>query len=228
MSYAYSVVPARNTIKIYAEDTYYHAYNRGVEKRDIFLDDQDYRTFLHLLKIYLSPRQATPLLTRSNLVRPRPAQSIRKEVKLIAYCLMPNHFHLLLKQKTKEGMVKLMRRIATTYVMYFNERYQREGALFQGTYKAIGIDFESYLLHLSRYIHRNPAELTRSNLVNYPYSSYPYYLGKKHAEWVDPQPVLSYFHSEGPTLGKKISSYQDFVESYREDPAEILGLLTLE
>lgn len=222
-------MPARNTIKIYAENAYYHVYNRGVEKRDIFLDDQDYRTFLHLLKIYLSPPdKSAPALTRSNLVRPRPAQSISEEVKLIACCLMPNHFHLLLKQHSRDGMVKLMRRIATTYVMYFNERYQREGALFQGTYKAIGIDYEYYLLHLSRYIHLNPQALTRSNLVSYPYSSYPYYLGRKHAEWIDPAPVLSYFSSEGNKLLKTANSYKDFVESYRADPHEVLGRLALD
>jgi len=89
-------VPAKNIVKTYIADCYYHAYNRGVDKRIIFLDDQDYRVFLHLLKIYLSPKsKENPPLTRLNLVRPRPVQSVSGEVQLIAYCLMPNHFHLL-------------------------------------------------------------------------------------------------------------------------------------
>ncbi|MDP2363079.1 MAG: transposase [Ignavibacteria bacterium] len=226
-------MPARNTIKTYAEDTYYHIYNRGVEKRNLFLDENDYLLFLHLLKIYLSSPQKTdsPLVTRRDLVRPRPARSLSEEVRLSAYCLMPNHFHLLLLQKTKDGMTKLMRKISTTYAMYFNEKYDRVGTLFESPYKAIGIDSEHYLLHLSRYIHLNPTELTkltRRDLVSYPYSSYAYYLGKKHAGWLNPSPVLSYFHSGGKSILKGVPSYQEFVESYQSDPAEVLGSLTLE
>ena len=158
-------MPARNTIKIYAADCYYHVYNRGVEKREIFLDEQDYSMFLHLLKLYLSPKELEEPLTRRDLVRARLAQSVGDEVKLVAFCLMPNHFHLLLKQSTKTGMIKLMRKLSTTYAMYFNDRYNRVGTLFQGPYKAIAIDTEPYLLHLSRYIHLNPIELTRRDLV---------------------------------------------------------------
>ncbi|PIS12384.1 hypothetical protein COT70_01220 [candidate division WWE3 bacterium CG09_land_8_20_14_0_10_47_33] len=222
-------VPAKNIVKTYIADCYYHAYNRGVDKRIIFLDDQDYRVFLHLLKIYLSPKsKENPPLTRLNLVRPRPVQSVSGEVQLIAYCLMPNHFHLLLKQKSKVGMTKLMRKISTTYAMYFNNRYKRVGTLFQGIYKAALIDSEHYLLHLSRYIHLNPSELTRNILVNYPYSSYPYYLDQKNAKWIDPTPILSYFRSEKKNLLKPVNSYRDFVEAYQEDSSEILGPLILE
>ena len=225
-------MPARNAVKIYVENSFYHVYNRGVEKRAIFLDDQDYRTFLHFLEIYLSPSKslASPVLTRSDLVRPRPVRPIDREVELLAYCLMPNHFHLLVRQVTKNGMTKLIRRIATVYAMYFNERNQRVGTLFQGKYKAVLLDSEEQLLHLSRYIHLNPVELTRSDPLNYDYSSYGYYLGRKHADWINPKPVLSYFHSavKGQGRIKGASSYQDFVESYPEEPGELLGSLVLE
>jgi putative transposase len=207
-------------------------YNRGVEKRAIFLDDQDYRAFLHFLEIYLSPLKplSSPILTRSDLVRPRPVRPIDREVELLAYCLMPNHFHLLVRQVTKDGMTKLIRRIATIYAMYFNERNHRVGTLFQGKYKAVLLDSREQLLHLSRYIHLNPAELTGSDPFNYDYSSYDYYLGRKHAEWINPKPVLSYFHSAGRGQGriKEASSYQDFVASYLEEPEEGLGSLVLE
>lgn len=223
-------MPAINTVKTFVEDAFYHVYNRGVEKRDIFLDDHDYQMFLHLLKLYLSPQPEDDQnrLTRNNLVRLRPAQSVAREVKLIAYCLMPNHFHLLLKQITRTGMTKLMRKLATAYAMYFNSKYTREGTLFQGIYKAIHIDSEYYLLHLSRYIHLNPQALTRNILVTYPYSSYAHYLGKKHAEWVDPAPVLSYFSSEGTKLLKTANTYKEFVEAYKADPKEVLGRLALD
>ncbi len=219
-------MPARNALKTYVEDSYYHLYNRGVEKRSIFLDETDYATFLHLLKIYLSPpAKSVELLTRTDLVNPRPIGSVWEEVELIAFCLMPNHFHLLIRQKTRNGMTKLMRRVSTTYSLYFNSRYRREGTLFQGRYKAALIDSEEYLLHLSRYIHLNPLELVKSESAfsRYKYSSYPYFLGEKHANWVRPEPVLTYFHSGGKSLLGGNFTYREFVEDYKTDPANVLG-----
>lgn len=169
-------------------------------------------------------------MTRTDLVRLRSVRSLYGEVELITYCLMPNHFHLLLKQKTVSGMTELMRKIGTAYVMYFNDRYTREGTLFQGTYKAVPIDSEAYLLHVSRYIHQNPLELGKTNALSYPYSSYPIYLGLKSTEWVNPEPILDYFggNKKLPAGLRDHLSYQDFVENYRGDSAAVLGNLTLE
>lgn len=216
-------MPQRNTVKTFIAGGYYHAYNRGVEKRDIFLDDQDYRVFLHLLKYYLSPQdkqQVHPLINLQGfvLVRPRPLANLEKEVELLAFCLMPNHFHLLIKQITQTGMSKLMRRLLTTYAMYFNSRYDRVGHLFQSSYKAVLVDKDEYLLHLSRYIHLNPSELTGIILVNYQYSSYAYFLRRKRASWVKPDFILSYFSS----------NYEDFVESYAKDAKELLGAMVID
>lgn len=227
-------MPHRNTIRRFTENGIYHIYNRGVEKRDIFLDEQDYAVFLHLLKYYLSPVNPNgihPLLEFQNftLVRPRPLANIEKEIELIAFCLMPNHFHLLVKQISVDGVTKLLRRVATTYSMYFNKRYKRVGYLFQGRYKAALVETDSYLLHLSRYIHQNPLELTRSNLVMYPYSSYKYFLGLAHAGWVKPNIILSYFNKSKllPFLNK-YPSYEEFVEKYPGNSEEIVGNLALE
>ena len=133
-------MPHKNTIKPYVDNGFYHVYNRGVNKGDIFFDDQDYRVFLHLLKYYLSPVQSLdkehPLTDLMEIVRPRPLANLEKEVDLVAYCLMPNHFHLLLKQNTIDGMTKLMRRLMTTFAMYINKRHHRVGHLFQAKYKA--------------------------------------------------------------------------------------------
>lgn len=230
-------MPHKHTIRVFVENGIYHVYNRGVEKRDIFLDDQDYRVFLHLLKFYLSPLSINikhPLSNLPNytLIRPRPLANLGGKVDLFAYCLMPNHFHLLIKQSTINGMTQLLRRLITTYSMYFNKRYKRVGYLFQGRYKAALIIEDSYLLHLSRYIHLNPAELIRSNLVSYPYSSYAYYLGIKKAPWIKPDFILSYFENSKDTqialLSKRIRSYKEFVESYLEDPREVIGSLSLD
>lgn len=233
-------MPAKNRIKTYIENGYYHVYNRGVEKRNIFLDDQDYRVFLHFLKFYLSPPQTNfkhPLreLTNSKLLRVRAFSSfnhpLSQELELLAYCLMPNHFHLLLFQKTLTGMTKLLKSLLTNYAMYFNRKYQRTGHLFQDIYKAVLILEEPYLLHLSRYIHLNPAELTAvtgTNPVKWPYSSYKYYLGKKKATWINPESILSFFKTASRTSLKDILSYQSFVEDYKEDPREMLGNLIIE
>ena len=219
-------MPHKNTVKHFVENGIYHAYNRGVEKRKIFLDDQDYRVFLHLLKYYLSPTNAQadhPIVKTGNLnlLRPRPLKNLENEVELIAYCLLPNHFHLLLKQSSIDGMTKLLRRVATTYSLYFNRRYKRVGYLFQGNYKAVLIDNDPVLLHISRYIHLNPQELTRLtrlDLVSYPYSSYPYFLGLKTAGWLKPKLVLSLLNT----------SYQEFVEKSTDSSEKIIKELTID
>lgn len=226
-------MPAKNIVKQYLENGYYHIYNRGVEKRNIFLDDQDYRVFLHLLKFFLSPseiQEKHPLtdLTGFNPVRLRPLRTLFGEIDLLVYCLMPNHYHLLAKQASRMGITKFVRKISTTYAMYFNRRYKRVGHLFQGAYKAALIENDAYLLHLSRYIHLNSVALTGSNPVNYPYSSYGYYLGLKSSEWIKPKFILDYFESNPILLPKDINSYQRFVEDYLQDSKEILGTLVLE
>jgi hypothetical protein len=143
---------------------------------------------------------------------------------------MPNHFHLLLKQNTADGMSKLLRRVSTTYALYFNKRNNRVGHLFQGIYKAVMVSNESYLLHLSRYIHLNPNELglTRMNLVSYPYSSYPYYLGQKSAEWLNTNFILSFFKKAEDPLIKGLASYEEFVMVEQEDSQKIIGDLILD
>lgn len=219
-------MPSKNTIKTYVAGGYYHVYNRGVEKRNIFLDDQDYRVFLHLLKYYLSPldkQTEHPLANLQGfiLVRPRPLANLETEVDLLAFCLMPNHFHLLIKQITSDGMSKLLRRILTTYSMYFNRRYERVGHLFQGIYKAVLVNKDEYLLHLSRYIHLNPIELTGFNPVSYLYSSYAYFLRKKWAKWLKPDFILSYFDSSK-------EQYKDFIESYAQNSKESLGAMAID
>ena len=227
-------MPRKHSLKIYVENGYYHIYNRGVEKRDVFLDDQDYRVFLHLLKYYLSPSKDKLKHPLSNLpnykiTRPRPLKNLYGEVELLAYCLMPNHFHLLLKQITKDGMKKLMLKLTTTYSMYFNKRYDRVGYLFQGNYKAILITKDEYLLHLSRYIHLNPIELTGATPVSYRYSSYPNYLALKNTNWVKPNFILNFFKTDKMIVGLlHYPSYKEFVEDKTQDIRDVLGDLTID
>src|SRR5258706_8491393 len=147
-------MPARNIIKIYVENGYYHAYNRGVEKRTIFLDDQDCIVFLRYIRLYLSPIEEIKNLhiQGEDRINRFLRINLNQEVDLLSFVLMPNHFHMLIKQHTKDGLIKFMRRLSTSYVMYFNKKYHRVGSLFQNKYKGCLVEQDDYLLHVSRYI----------------------------------------------------------------------------
>jgi REP element-mobilizing transposase RayT len=222
-------MPAKNCIKIPVENGYYHIYNRGVNKQEIYTTPQDYSVFLNYLKEALSPPlQPDELPTfRVNLhgttfIKPRrQPKNFCGEIDLIAYVLMPNHFHFLIKQNKRESMEAFMRSIATRYSMYVNKAYGRVGTLFQGIYKAVLIENEQYLLHLSRYIHLNPSA----------YSSYANYIGMKKTQWVHPCHVLDFFGQPTNPEFKKFTSYKDFVEKYKTDKSNqesFLVNLTLE
>ena len=204
-------MPAKNSLKDYAPDSYYHVYNRGVAKQDIFLDEQDYKTFLSYLKLYLVP---IDLQGQSLKVSPsRQLKNYSQELKLLAYCLMPNHFHLFVFQREDNSMADFLRSLGTKYSMYFNKKYKRVGHVFQGRYKAVMVTNENQFIYLSKYIHRNPLDIvpTVTVLGGYKYSSYQNYLGKFRQDWVDKSEILSYF--------SKLSveeSYQQFVEEIDE------------
>lgn len=228
-------MPGRNIIKTYVENGYYHLYNRGVEKRKIFLDDRDYKTFLFFLKRYLSPIE--PRLEPNEIlhkVQPLKRLDLSQEIKLLAYGLMPNHFHLLIKQKIADGITKLTRCVATSYSIYFNKRYERTGSLFQGNYKAVLVETDEQLLHLSRYMHLNilenkqyPLRKMREILLN-SYSSYGDYLGIRRTAWVHPEEILAFFKTAKRRNLKDILSYQSFVEDYAKEAEEMPENLTLE
>lgn len=179
----------------FAEGEYYHIYNRGVDKRKIFLDKRDHSRFLYLL---YACNDNSALLNSQFYYRGLASIEKEKErdllVDILCFCLMPNHFHLLLRQRVSGGISNFMQKIGTGYTMYFNTKYDRSGSLFQGTFKAVHIDDSAYLSHLTRYIHLNPAELVESqwkeegirNLKKtytyvkaYPWSSYADYLGEQ-------------------------------------------------
>lgn len=226
-------MPGKNVVKTYVEGGYYHVYNRGVEKRKIFEDEKDYKVFLSYLKSSLSPPPDPKTLIKTLTFKgptfkgvPRQPKNYSQEIDLLAYCLMPNHFHLLIRQKAVESMEGFVRSLATRYSMYFNKKSSRVGPLFQGNYKAALISEEPYLLHLSRYIHLNPSEYTPS--LTEAYSSYADYLGIRKTPWVNPEEILSLFNQPVSPVLKKVNTYQEFVERLKEDSKEILGELTLE
>ncbi|MEK9176351.1 MAG: transposase, partial [Patescibacteria group bacterium] len=186
----------------------------------------DCRIFLHYIMLYLSPvdeiLQKYPDKIR---IRRFIKSNLSEEVELFCFSLMPNHFHFLIKQNSKDGIIKFMRRLMTSYVMYFNKKYDRVGSLLQGKYKAVNVDKDEYLLHLTRYIHLNPFEIN-SNINFKEFSSYQYYLGTRHPSWIKPEKILEYFSVKDKEY--KTSSYKSFVEDLRIDSSETLGDLMLD
>jgi putative transposase len=212
-------VAAKNAVKRYRENGFYHIYNRGVAGNPIFFNQQDYGVFLHYLKDYLSPpRPVTPEEIKKMGVRYQ-VNNYFDEIELVAFCLMPNHFHLLLKQLRRRSIVGFMHSLLIRYSQYVNKTHQRVGHLYQGVYKGILAEQEEYLWWLSRYIHRNPIELLgpSENLADYPYSSYATYLGLKKIAWVKPEIILG-----------SIKDYRGFTENSGENPPAEFPVLTLE
>ena len=169
-------MPYKNIVKKFSEGVYYHAYNRGYNKQVIFHDKQDYATFMFLLKKYLDLDFREARVMPTGEVVFIKSNSLVKDVELHAFSLMPNHFHMLIKQKSKKGMPKLIGRVSQAYTHYYNEKYEKIGSIWQGTYKAVLIRNEQQFLHVSRYIHINVseilAELIKSGIV--PFRDYPY------------------------------------------------------
>jgi|SRR3989344_3254607 len=226
-------MPAKNVVKTYINNGIYHIYNRGVEKRKIFQDKQDYNIFLNYIKEYLSPPPDISQLKTQFILQGETFKGLRrlprnyyKKITLIAYCLLPNHFHLLINQNSTDDMQEFIRSLCTRYSIYFNKKYDRVGGLFQGPYKAVIVTEDNYLLHLSRYIHLNPKDYTK-DIIN-TYSSYAEYMGLRRTEWVKPDIVLGFFNNPATQELIKTNNYRDFVEKYIKDSEAILGNMTLE
>lgn len=217
----------------FAERQYYHIYNRGVDKRAIFQSRSDYERFLYLL---WACNDEKPLLNSQFYYRGLASIEEKKReclVDIIAFCLMSNHYHLLLVPKKENGLSSFMQKVGTGYTMYFNTKQGRSGALFQGTFKAKHVDREEYLSHLIRYIHLNPAELkeprweeegirkpkeTYAFVKNYPWSSHSAYLGEKRFEKILSAPPSFLFDDA--------KEYEKFVHAWlAKDLAAISSLL---
>ena len=141
------------------------------------------------------------------------------EITLISYCLMPNHFHLFIKQANPQSINKFMQSFTTRYTAYFNRKYKRVGSLFQATYKAVLVTREEQFLYLSKYIHKQALALQGLTLLDHP-SSYSEYLGLRTTEWIHPEEILSYFSKTNHNL-----SYKSFVENERDDYETIKNVL---
>ena len=207
---------------------YYHIYNRGIDKRVIFKSNRDYERFIVLLYIANSNDsfRLDDISNRQHKVFNEILLLDKGEslVSIGAWCLMTNHFHLLIRQEVDGGITKFMKKVGTGYSMFFNIKYQRKGALFGGLFKSklIGND-DNYMRHLFGYIHINPLEIKfpewedkinkpsvdmKKFLKSYKYSSYHDYVGEDRAEKriLKPENFPEYFIDS--------RSFEDFIEDY--------------
>ena len=200
---------------------YYHIYNRGVEKRDIYLDAHDKERMLRLLFV---ANGIKPFVYRD--IQEKSFMDIERGERITAigaYCMMPNHFHILAKEITDGGISLFMEKLTTAYSMYFNKKNKRTGVLFQGTFKAEHVDNDEYLKYLYSYIHLNPVKLiepdwkekgvrdlgkAKKYLEGYRYSSYEDYVtgGREESAILSPAEFPDYFEKQG--------DFAEFVEEW--------------
>jgi len=200
-------MPSPYRVKTYIKGAYYHIVNRGVNGQNIFLQDTDYERFINKMTICLTERKGS-------------IKNHKKNVNLVAFCLMPNHFHLLVQNKTYRGIEKFMRSICISHARHINKNPNRVGHLFQDTYKAVMVKTDEHLLAASRYIHINPEYEPRPKF-DYPYSSLKYYLSMEGSYWLKTNPILDYFSSDRAKANIK---YKDFLE---RAPKFVLSYLEL-
>lgn len=209
---------------LFTSGSFYHIYNRGVEKRQAFMDRWDYLRFLETLDFYRkSPVPMKLSDFRRGVVKLKKIKNQQELVKIYCYCLMPNHFHLLVRQLADGGISEFLRKVADSYTRYFNTKHERVGSLFQGKFKAKLVETDEYLLQVSKYIHRNSFPLPMWEGKVYPYSSYSHYLSGEAHVFCDTEFISSYFSKTNPNL-----TYQSFVEEMELNVDPVLFSLLID
>ena len=220
-------------------ENFYHIYNRGIDKRIIFSNSSDYIRFVQLL--YICNDSEIKLKNTSRYIRDEQGLALlikrpgEKLVDILSFSLMPNHFHLLLRQSIDNGIPVFMHKLATAYCMAFNKKYERTGRFLEGPYKRKLIDSEEYLIYLSRYIHLNPVELVEPGwkergiknwekvnefLEQYKWSSYQDYIGIKNFPSIINKRFLKEYH-------KTEKDYKEFTRQFLRDDLEDIEHLFL-
>lgn len=184
---------------------YYHVYNRGVALQPTYFTKKDYERFILCLSYYRYnklPFKLSRLLQIPKDERDLTIKNLKtcndKSIELIAFCLMPNHFHILIRQISDGGISRFIKQITDSYTRYVNTKLERIGPLYQGAFKAVHVESDEQLIHLSRYIHLNPLVsfvVRNEEFLSYPWSSLSRYLNKDY-DLVNPKIILDNFKSE--------------------------------
>jgi len=189
-------MPSRNILRSDTGNSYYHVYARGAGRSIIFSSPEDKDYFLYLVSRHLGHKLA---VAKNGYHYP----NYRTKLELLSYCLMDNHFHLLFYQSKAGVLAKMMKSILAAYTMYFNRKYGSSGPLLESRYRSSLVDKDSYLLHVSRYIHLNPR-----SWKYYKHSSIIHIRKSTEPEWLQTEKVLN--------LHKSRKSYLEFVADYEE------------
>ncbi|KKR43088.1 hypothetical protein A2356_01945 [Candidatus Nomurabacteria bacterium RIFOXYB1_FULL_39_16] len=184
----------------FATGEFYHIYNRGVDKRDIFMDPEDVARFFVCMSFFNTrdPIGSVYEYSREELQFGSLASKKKKLINFVAFCLNQNHYHFILEPLVDDGIQKFMHRLSTGYTNYFNEKYKRSGSLFQGTYKAIHANSNEYLLHLSVYVNLNykvHKNLNKEWMKKLTISSFKEYVGEASKSFCAKGIVLEQFNS---------------------------------
>lgn len=197
----------------FSNDEYYHIYNRGVDKREVFSEEKDYLRFLNSMREFNNNSSDAQRDYEKNKNRKLSFGysklsfrflSLPKLVDIVCYCLNPNHYHFILKQLSENGISKFMHKLDTEYTKYFNNKNNRSGSLFQGPFKAKHIDINKYLLWLSCYVNGNVEIHKIAEAENYNWCSYQDYLGLRNGTLCNKEIILSQF--------KNAEEYKKYVE----------------
>ncbi|MDP1743757.1 MAG: transposase [Candidatus Amesbacteria bacterium] len=195
-------------------EEYYHVFNRGVAKQTVFSTEADYSQAMLSLDYYQYIKPPIKLsrykrlsYSGKNEVMSKMTASNSKLVQVVAFVLMPNHWHLLLKQLVDEGISKYIGQLCNSYTRYYNTRHIRVGHIFQGTFKSVRIESDQQLIHVSRYIHLNPyaaSMVKKSQLSDYPWSS-----------------LSGYLNGDKNILGMSAMRYKEFVFDHADYAREL-------
>lgn len=192
----------------------YHIYNRGVEKRNIFLDKNDRIRFRALL-LHCIPQEKTPSYSLSRKEKQRD-HAKKRLVNILCYCLMPNHFHLLLQENAKSGISKFMQRLMNSYARYFNTKYERTGPLLSGPFRSVAVSGDDQFLHLTRYIHLNPyAAKMIDDPFQYEWSSLEEYIGSSKYKFCQSRLLKEIMEAR---------KYRDFMIDYADYARELADI----
>lgn len=212
----------------FSVDEFYHIYNRGTDKRVIFTDINDYNRFVLLLRLCNSATQVDiSNKLREGLTELMSIDVSDRLVDIGAYCLMPNHFHLIVRENQEGGISRFMKKLLTAYSMYFNKKHKRTGGLFEGPFKARHADSDEYLKYLFAYIHLNPVKIidpewkengitdrgkVKEHLTEYRFSSYLDYMSdqKREEELILNKPAFPEYFSNFKEFDEFINEWLNY------------------
>ncbi|MGB9680833.1 MAG: transposase [Minisyncoccia bacterium] len=190
------------------EGEYYHIFNRSIDRKPIFIYKKDVLRAIKSLDFYRLAETNKVKFSDFNIWSDEKKQEFLEKfcdknnhlVEILSYCFMPNHYHFLLRQEKEDGISKFISQFQNSYTRFFNTKYKRKGHIFEGQFKAVRVETEEQLIHLSRYIHLNPYSSfvvkEINDLITYPYSSLMGYLSDKEGKFLNKEIILSHFKNK--------------------------------